>query len=305
MAAPRSSAAHASVVVLKLRDFARKAVAEQAALKAKLEAAIAGALGPLAEDERIVLETGSGAAVVVLGNPRGALDFAARAAGAGGGADIAAGIHHGPVRVVNAERDPVLVGDGITAADAIAELAPPGRLVAAREFRDALAQEAPDRARHLARAGRLTDAQDRSHELYFADDRAFAARRRGLLVSGTLVFLAIVGAGGALRFARERLRTVVAAPATLEFEVRPPADVFIDGAPKGKSPPLTRVQLAAGLHTIEIRQARFKPFRQEVVVEPGETLVIKHAFASPPPARPQPKKSEPKPAWRRFFDQFK
>src|SRR5438552_6538030 len=97
MAAPRSSAAHASVVVLKLRDFARKAVAEQAALKAKLEAAIAGALGPLAEDERIVLETGSGAAVVVLGNPRGALDFAARAAGAGGGADIAAGIHHGPV----------------------------------------------------------------------------------------------------------------------------------------------------------------------------------------------------------------
>src|SRR5207302_3093860 len=140
-------------------------------------------------------------------------------------------------------------------------------------------QEAPDRARHLARAGRLTDAQDRSHELYFADDRAFAARRRDLLASGALVFLAIVAAGGAVRLALPRLRAVPApAPATLEFEVRPQADVFIDGAAKGKSPPLTRVQLTAGVHTIEIRHPRFKAFQQEVEVRPGETLVIKHAF---------------------------
>src|SRR5438067_5304527 len=136
MAAPKSSAAHAAVIVLKLREFTRKSVAEQAALKARLDAALAAALPALRDDERIVLETPAGAAVVVLGNPGAALDFAARAAASADGAELAAGINHGPVRVVNADADPIVVGDGIAAADAIAELAPPGRLVAAREFRD-------------------------------------------------------------------------------------------------------------------------------------------------------------------------
>src|SRR5947209_6946935 len=135
MAAPRPSAAHVSVVVLKMRDFEHKSVAEQALLRPKLERALGAALAALAPEERIVLDAAGGAAVVVLGNPRGALEFAQRVAGTPG---VAAGVHHGPVRVVAAESERVLVGAGIAAAEAIAALAPHGRLVAAREFRDAL-----------------------------------------------------------------------------------------------------------------------------------------------------------------------
>src|SRR2546423_4071311 len=103
------------------------------------------------DDERMFLDPPGGAAIVGPANPRGALDFATRAADAVDGAAIAAGINHGPVRVVQTEPDTVVVGDGIAAADAIVDLAPGGRLIAAREFRDALAHAAPDRARQLAR----------------------------------------------------------------------------------------------------------------------------------------------------------
>jgi hypothetical protein len=298
MAAQKSSAAHAAVVVLKLRGFARKSVAEQAALKAKLDGAVGASLGALREDERIVLDTPGGAAVVVLANPGAALDFATNAARSADGADLAAGINHGPVRVVGAEPDPVIVGDGIAAADAIAELAPTGRLVAAREFRDALAHAAPERARHLARAGKLTDAHDRSHELFFADRDAFAARRRAFVVSSVLLVAAILGLALATRIAIGRFAPT---HATLVFEVRPQGDVYVDGALKGKSPPLTQIQLAAGRHTILIRRPLLKPLVQEVELEPGETLVIRHVFTQPPAAKPQ---QPQKPAWRRFLDRF-
>ena len=301
MAAPKSSAAHAAVIVLKLREFTRKSVAEQAGLNARLDAALAAALPALRDDERIVLETPGGAAVVVLGNPGAALDFAARAAASAGGAELAAGINHGPVRVVNADTDPIVVGDGIAAADAIAELAPPGRLVVAREFRDALAHAAPDRARGLARAGKFTDAHDRSHDLFYADAAASSSRRRAFAIVSVLLVAAILGVAAGARYAAERLQR--AAPATLVFEVRPQGDVYVDGAHKGKSPPLTQIQLAAGKHRIEVHRPLFKPLVQEIDVAPGEALVIRHVFAAPAATA---RRSEPqKPFWRRFFDVFK
>lgn len=296
MTAPRPSAAHASVVALKLRDFAHKAVSEQAMLKGKLDRAVTVALAALSPDERIVLDSPGGAALVVLGNPRGALEFAQRAANTPG---LAAGIHHGPVRVIDSGEESVLVGDGITAAHAIADLAPHGRLVAAREFRDAVRAAAPDLAQLFSPAGRFTDAQDRSHELFFADAAAFTTRRREFLLSNVLLFAAIAGAGVVGRIAVHRWRL---APGTIVFEVKPWADIYIDGTLKGRSPPLARVALSAGTHNVELYHPRFKTFVQEVSVDAGETLVIRHGFAMPAAPSAQ---QQPKPAWRRFLDKIK
>ena len=77
----------------------------------------------------------------------------------------------------------------------------------------------------------------------------------------------------------------------------------MDGAHKGKSPPLTQMQLAAGKHRIEVHRPLFKPLVQEIDAAPGETLVIRHVFAAPPATT---RRNEPqKPLWRRFFDVFK
>ena len=294
----KASAAHASVVVLKLRDFARKSVAEQAALTAKLDEALGAGLGVLAADERIVVDMPGGNAVVVLGNPAAALDFARRASAHASGA-VAAALNHGPVRVLQGA-DAVVVGDGVSAADAIAGLAPSGRLVAAREFRDALSQRAPALSRHLARAGRFTDANDRSHDLFFADEAAGASRRRRFLTGTVLAVAAILVAGA---IARGAIHRFAPAHAMLVFDVKPQGEVYVDGALKGKSPPLTQMQLAAGRHTIEVRRPLFKAFVQEIDVAPGDTLTIRHVFASPPATTRQ--REQQKSFWRRFLDKFR
>ena len=68
----------ASVVVLKLQDYARRPVAEQAKLKGDLEALAAKALEPLGAAERIVLDAPDALAVVVLDRPQAALELAER-----------------------------------------------------------------------------------------------------------------------------------------------------------------------------------------------------------------------------------
>ena len=66
----RASAAHASVVFLKITGFAQEPVGEQALLKERLEGAVAAGLDGIDEAARIVLEAPDGAVVVVLGDPR-------------------------------------------------------------------------------------------------------------------------------------------------------------------------------------------------------------------------------------------
>lgn len=315
----RASAAHASVVFLKIPGFSQEPVAEQAVLKERLEGALAVGLEGIDEASRIVLEANDGAVVVVLGNPAAALDLARRASVGASGVRVATGVNHGPVRVVDAGT--VVVGDGITVAETVAGFAPSGRVAATREFRDALARSAPGRVRDLASAGSHTDARDRSYHVFLADEAAAKARRRRFLGVMGAVFVAVIAAGVAARVYRPTL--VVAAsvaqpvmapspsapdvpapaptkkangtPATLKLNIKPQGDIYIDGALKGKTPPITSIQVNPGRHRIEIRRAGSSPLILQVEAGPGEELSIRHSFA-PPPA---------KSAWRSFFDQFK
>jgi len=66
-----AAATLASVVFLKIQEFARRPVQEQARLRAQLEAVVAVSSAELALASRIVLDAADGAAIVVLGDPRG------------------------------------------------------------------------------------------------------------------------------------------------------------------------------------------------------------------------------------------
>ena len=70
------------------------------------------------------------------------------------------------------------------------------------------------------------------------------------------------------------------APATgrIQLAISPWGEIYVDGKKAGTSPPLTVVRLAAGKHSIEIRNTNFKPLRQNVDLAPGGNFRIKHKF---------------------------
>ncbi len=70
------------------------------------------------------------------------------------------------------------------------------------------------------------------------------------------------------------------APGVLQFAVSPWGAVEVDGAAVGVVPPLTRLELPAGAHTVTIRNEDFPPHVQRVQVDPDRPVVIRHRFGS-------------------------
>jgi class 3 adenylate cyclase len=298
-----SSFALASAIVLKLREFTRKPVAEQVRLKARLEALVGEVIRPLPAGSRIVLDVPDGAAIVVLGSPKEALDIAERSQLGALGLPLGIGVNHGPVKPVADDfRGQGLVGDGLVTAMTLSQAAEPGRLLASRPFREALEASAPSRAEELKHAGVFTDASLRTHELYTLDPRAAQAHQRRRIAGGLFTVIAILAVGFGARAMRpvgsapEVTAPVVApvpapaplAPAVIEFEIRPQGEVYVDGVLKGTTPPLARLEVRPGSHTIEVVHGKFAPVYLEVDLAPAEVITVKHAFVqkrSPSTAR--------------------
>lgn len=64
----------------------------------------------------------------------------------------------------------------------------------------------------------------------------------------------------------------------VRLAVAPWGEVYVDGKSAGVSPPLNEIKLAAGQHSIEIRNGKFAPHRQTVDVVGDDSLRIKHKF---------------------------
>lgn len=69
-----------------------------------------------------------------------------------------------------------------------------------------------------------------------------------------------------------------AAPAVVSLGIAPWGEIYLDGQKKGVSPPLNRLQMDPGLHTIEIRNSTFTPFIRTVDLKPGEQLKVTCKF---------------------------
>ena len=201
-----SASVFASVTFLKIQEFARRPVSEQARLRAQLAAVVAVTAAELEPARRIVLEASDGVAVLVLGDPPAALRLAERALTAvAAGLPLSAGLNHGAVQIAEsgnggkggkgrkARSGEGMAGDGIAVAASVAEFATPPRLLASRAFRDALADAAPGAEAALVPAGTFTDTGLRAHELFRPDARALARRDwryAGACVASALLLLA-------------------------------------------------------------------------------------------------------------------
>ena len=269
----------ASFVFIRITEFARRPVPEQARLRAQLESALAVALIRIAPRMRIILDAPDGMAIAVLGNPAAALDIAQRCMSAStAGVSMAVAINHGAIRLAPDEGGHQgLIGDAVGTASAIAHFAGPARLFVSRSFREALAQSSPARAISIRPAGIFTDANVRTHEL-FAPDPASAIRRRKILAAvGAVVLIGILAA---VVYFHESIRRELRAgqPATLAFDIHPDGDIFVDGVARGKSPPLASLRVEPGLHTIELRKKGEIPFRTSVDLQAGRSVTIEYAF---------------------------
>lgn len=198
------SAFSASVVFLRIQDFARRPASEQARLRAQLEAVIAVIAAELPAERRIVLDASDGAAVAFIRDPRGALRLAERAlSAASAGLPLCAGLNHGTVQPAGRKGGEGMAGDGIAVAASIAQFTAPGRLFASRAFRDALADDSPGQEAILVSAGTFNDPGLRTHELYKADGNAIRRRGRRYALLAMLFAVALIGGGVSLRFSAD------------------------------------------------------------------------------------------------------
>ena len=86
---------------------------------------------------------------------------------------------------------------------------------------------------------------------------------------------------GAPRQALAGTAPALAAPltGTLQLAISPWGQVEVDGSVAGTTPPLTRLMLSEGSHTVTVRNEDFPPFTATVQVQADKPLTLRHRFA--------------------------
>ena len=69
-----------------------------------------------------------------------------------------------------------------------------------------------------------------------------------------------------------------ASTGVVQLAILPWGEVFVDGKSRGVSPPLHRLELTSGTHTIEVRNTSFPTMTQRIEVRAGEPVRIHHRF---------------------------
>ncbi len=201
-----------SVVFVDIVGYSKKSVSEQIVVKDRFTALLSESLTDIPPEQRLILDTGDGAALSFLGDPEDALfvsmnlrDMVDRAIADargdlpasipasdenldGGDADVAGdlplriGINLGPVKLVrDINGHPNIVGDGINVAQRIMSFARPGQIVVSRSFFDVVSVISNEYAKLFKYEGSRTDKHVREHEIYIVgeSDEAFKQAKAG------------------------------------------------------------------------------------------------------------------------------
>ena len=176
-----------SVLFLDIVEYSKKPVAEQLQLKQEFNRVLTKALDHVPPRDRIILDTGDGAAVTFMGDPEDAL-FAAMAMRDGVGAlAVRCGVNLGPVRLVkdlNGQMN--IIGDGINVAQRVMSFARPGQLLVSRSFYEVVSCLSRDYANLFNHEGARTDKHVREHDVYSVVGGTPAGRRLADTISETL-----------------------------------------------------------------------------------------------------------------------
>src|SRR5262249_17838561 len=126
-----------SVLFIDIVAYSKKAVAEQFEIKRRFNGMLAGALEVLKRRDRVVGDTGDGAAIVFLGDPEDALVVGVAMRGNAQTLPMRLGINLGPVKLITDLNDQTnVIGDGINVAQRVMSFAEPGQLLVSANYHD-------------------------------------------------------------------------------------------------------------------------------------------------------------------------
>jgi len=164
-----------SVLFLDIVEYSRKSVSGQIALKDGFNTFLAAAIRNVPINDRIILDTGDGAAISFMGDVedalKAALNLREKLLTEGAHMDppllVCMGINLGPVRLVkDINGQPNIVGDGINVAQRIMGFASPGQILVSRSYYEAVSRLSQEYVGIFDYQGSRTDKHVREHEVY-------------------------------------------------------------------------------------------------------------------------------------------
>jgi class 3 adenylate cyclase len=178
-----------SVLFIDIVEYSQKSVVEQGRLKDRFNALLSEALRGVAINDRIILDTGDGAAISFIGDPEDALFVATGLRdvieGAGQTSDVKLstrmGINLGPVRLVkDINGQPNIIGDGINVAQRVMTFAKPGQVLVSRSYYEVVSRLSEESSKLFSYEGARTDKHVREHEVYAVGSTPPARQRTDL-----------------------------------------------------------------------------------------------------------------------------
>ncbi|MFA6062213.1 MAG: adenylate/guanylate cyclase domain-containing protein [Gallionella sp.] len=164
-----------SVLFLDIVEYSKKTVTGQISLKERFNTYLSEAIEDVPVNDRIILDTGDGAAVNFLGDIEAALKAALSLRASLLNEDpylepellVRIGINMGPVRLVrDINGQPNIVGDGINVAQRIMAFADPSQILVSRSYYDAVSHISAQYTGMFHYQGSRTDKHVREHEIY-------------------------------------------------------------------------------------------------------------------------------------------
>jgi len=164
-----------SVLFLDIVEYSKMSVSGQISLKDRFNSYLSAAIRDVPVADRIILDTGDGAAINFLGDVEDALKAALSLRESILNEDsglkppllVRAGINLGPVRLVrDINGQPNIVGDGINVAQRIMSFADVDQILVSRSYHDAVSRLSSEYAGMFSYQGSRTDKHVREHEVY-------------------------------------------------------------------------------------------------------------------------------------------
>jgi class 3 adenylate cyclase len=156
-----------SVLFLDIVGYSKQSVTEQYESKRRFNGVLAEALDVLQRRDRVLVDTGDGAAVVFLGDPEDALVAGLAMRELSGPLPLRLGINLGPVKLISDLNDQTnVVGDGINVAQRVMTFAEPGQLLVSSNYQEVVSRLSEQYAKLFTRVGRRKDKHVREHEVY-------------------------------------------------------------------------------------------------------------------------------------------
>ena len=163
-----------SIAYLDIVDYSKRSGVEQVALKERFNRLIGEVIKDIAQNDRVVIDSGDGLALCFTGDPEDALfvvmnirDRLRTPENEAMGLTVRIGLNLGPVRLIHDINDHQnVIGDGINVAARVMNFAEPNQIMVSRSYFEVVSRLSPEYMQLFHYAGARTDKHVREHEVY-------------------------------------------------------------------------------------------------------------------------------------------